>query len=348
MILVSVLLPCYNAGKYLHQSLQSIFNQTYTNIEIIAIDDCSSDQTFDILKSYQLNENRLKVIKNDINLGLIKTLNKGIDIAQGEFIARMDQDDISIANRIEKQMETFVIDPHLDIVACCCIIINEKGKKLYCRESRTYLPKSNLFESFFTPPFAHPTVIIRTKTLREFYYKYSKDSTHIEDFELWSRMLMNGAKSKVLNDYLLLYRDFNANTTHRHHDIQSSNIVKISQQNIKQFLGIEVSLQANEVIVNRQSFITNPQEFVTACYLFLHIKNVFIQKTEPTTYEIREINQFYGIHLSDIIIQYLLKNKNKSFFSIILIIFRNFKYFVNYRVLKYIVLKPFKKLISET
>ena len=103
-ILVSVILPVYNAQKYLEEAIESIINQTYTNFEFIIIDDGSGDNSLNIINKYQKQDSRILVITRE-NKGLVYTLNEGINQAKGKYIARMDADDISLSNRFEKQIE---------------------------------------------------------------------------------------------------------------------------------------------------------------------------------------------------------------------------------------------------
>ena len=99
--LVSIILPCFNASKYIDVALKSILNQNYKNIEVIVIDDGSTDNTLTILEQYSKVDSRIKLFENSKNKGLIYTLNKAILLANGEYIARMDADDISMLDRIE-------------------------------------------------------------------------------------------------------------------------------------------------------------------------------------------------------------------------------------------------------
>lgn len=112
--LISVILPVYNGENYLDKAIESILKQTYTNFELIIINDGSFDNTENIILSY--NDKRIRYIKNEKNLKLIKTLNKGISLAKGLYISRMDADDIAIENLFQKQIETFTKDDTVDIV----------------------------------------------------------------------------------------------------------------------------------------------------------------------------------------------------------------------------------------
>src|SRR4051812_19701656 len=100
--LVSVIMPCYNTEKYFVEAIESIINQTYKNLEIVLINDGSTDSTTELLNQYSEKDKRIKIILNPVNLGLIASLNKGVAAATGDYIARMDADDISVLDRVEK------------------------------------------------------------------------------------------------------------------------------------------------------------------------------------------------------------------------------------------------------
>ena len=114
--LVSVILPAYNAERFLKESIDSILAQTYRNFELIVLNDGRTDRTEEIVLSY--SDPRIRYVKNEQNLKLIKTLNKGIDLAKGEYIARMDADDVSVPTRFEEEVYKFEEDPTLGIVSC--------------------------------------------------------------------------------------------------------------------------------------------------------------------------------------------------------------------------------------
>lgn len=122
--LVSVLIPCYNAEKYVEEAINSVLIQTYRNIEVIAIDDCSTDKTYDLLQQMALGDSRLKLYRNEVNKGLIGTLNFGIDQCEGNLIARMDADDVCHPDRIRQQVE-HLLSRNADVVGCFSVSLNE-------------------------------------------------------------------------------------------------------------------------------------------------------------------------------------------------------------------------------
>ena len=133
--LISVIMPVYNAANFLPQAIESILNQTYSHFEFIIIDDASKDNSWKIIKQYARKDNRIHAFKNHINLGVSLTSNIGISKAKGKYLVRMDADDISFSDRIEKELKFLLNNPSVVAVGGQCIIIDEYnhsiGKKTF-------------------------------------------------------------------------------------------------------------------------------------------------------------------------------------------------------------------------
>lgn len=223
--LVSVIIPCYNTEKYVESAVRSIMSQTYKNLEIIVTDDCSTDNTFSILEKLADEDNRIKLFKNETNLKIVKTLNKMVQLANGKYIARMDADDISLPERIEKQVE--FLEKNSDIAFCGTNAwhINENGKKI----GKSVLPINSddvrkLLPFFST--FYHPTVMFRKSLCST--NLYSSDFLYVEDYELWCRLIFNEKlKATNLKDNLLNYRMFSNQTSKLHAKEQIKSSMKI-------------------------------------------------------------------------------------------------------------------------
>lgn len=224
--LVSVLMPCYNVEKYVEESMSSILNQTYANLQIIAINDCSTDSTGDILKKMAKQDSRISVIDNEANLKLIKTLNKGISLCKGEFIARMDADDISLPTRIEKEVEFLEHNPDHDIVSTLFFAFRSENP------NKRYLHHSPLRDGelrgymLFKSGICHPAVMIRKRVFTELGLKFEQEYLHVEDYALWSEAIY---KTKIgnINEPLLLYRVHQSQVSTMHEDLQSENKKKV-------------------------------------------------------------------------------------------------------------------------
>jgi len=202
--LISVVMSAFNAEAYLRESIDSILNQTYKNFEFIIVDDCSADSTASILDAYSITDSRIRILKNNKNMGLPFSLNVAIRAAEGEFIARMDADDISLPDRFKKQIDFMNIHSAIKICGTACIEIDSEGKELF----RKSMPESNQDIGkiiFKRSPFIHPTVMIRSCFFEEVGF-YNESFLKTQDLELWSRAYIAGVKMANLPDFLLLYR----------------------------------------------------------------------------------------------------------------------------------------------
>ncbi len=202
--LVSVLFPCYNVEKYVEKALLSLINQTYHNIEIITINDCSSDGTKNILEKYAQIDNRVKLYNNEVNLKLIKTLNKGIGLCSGKYIARMDADDISLPERIEKQVRFLEKNSDYDVVSTMFYAFKNgtKRKSLYRNPTKFEdLQAALLFNSVI----CHPAAMIRKTLFTELNLRFEDAYIHVEDYALWSKALYL-TKLANLDEAMLMYR----------------------------------------------------------------------------------------------------------------------------------------------
>ncbi|EKP4442247.1 glycosyltransferase, partial [Vibrio alginolyticus] len=198
--LVSIILPAYNAEKYIHQSLKSCLEQTYSNLEIIIINDGSTDLTLDIINSFK--DERIHVISRE-NKGLICSLNEGIDYAKGELICRMDADDICMKDRVNEQVEIFR-DSSIDVVFSGALLIDDNGSNI-CKawvgkSTKEIISRIDWYNTIY-----HPTVMMRKESLKIVGgYKHNKKL--YEDKDLWIRFIKNGNKFHFLNKELIKYR----------------------------------------------------------------------------------------------------------------------------------------------
>lgn len=199
MCLVSVILPVYNAEKYLEEAIESILNQSFDDFELIIIDDGSTDLSASIIQSYQ--DQRIVFISNHQNKRLIETLNIGLSRAKGKYIARMDADDISLPDRLSKQVE--FLENNIDYV-----LVGTNYQTFGFSSEVSDLPITDeeiKLELFFKCPLAHPTVMIRNEVIQKKQIYYPAEFLHMEDIALWFK-LMNEGKFANLRDVLLKYR----------------------------------------------------------------------------------------------------------------------------------------------
>lgn len=204
--LVSVIIPVYNANGFLPSAIESILSQIYRNFEVIAIDDGSVDNSYQILKSYAKRDSRLRVYKNQRNLNISNTLNRGIKLARGQYIARMDADDLAHPKRLSRQIKFMKSHPEVVILGgqVKTIDINNKiiGRKLF--------PKTDqqIREALFTTnPIQHPTAIINRALLPKNFAWYNPSLPPAEDYDLFFRLGQYGLY-RNLDRFVLKYRQY--------------------------------------------------------------------------------------------------------------------------------------------
>lgn len=246
---VSVVMCVYSEKEYwIKEAIDSILSQTFSDFEFIIVNDNPNDSVIDkLIKSY--TDSRIKYHRNIANYGLAKSLNIAIRLAEGEFIARMDADDISFIDRLEKQILFFNNSKEIDLVGCQARIINEIGAEgglLKCPITSEEVKVSALFGV----PFIHPTVMFRKKVFSEYNFYYNEDFSTAQDFELWTRFVhrLNGVN---LAEPLLYYRQSNQQITSSKVSEQTAFFMSAAVTQLER-LGVEIS-EDQKVLLNRMS-----------------------------------------------------------------------------------------------
>jgi glycosyltransferase involved in cell wall biosynthesis len=181
---VTVLVPVFNGAAHLRESLESILRQRFCDFELLVIDDGSTDDTARILD--EVEDRRLRVLRNETNLGLVATLNRGLAEARGEWIARQDADDISAPGRLIAQMSFARGNPSVPVVGADAWLINEAGR--FCGRWRTAGHADLVaWDLCFRAPFAHGSALFRRSIVMERFGGY-RDLPACEDLDLWSRV----------------------------------------------------------------------------------------------------------------------------------------------------------------
>ena len=196
---ISVALPVYNGERYLAEAIESILAQTYTDFELIIIDDGSTDNTLQILRMYQIRDPRIRLIARE-NRNLATTLNDIVDVARGQWIASMDRDDISLPQRFERQLE-WLEQTGADICGSWVQVFGTADKRTLKHPQSDVAIK---MEMLFSSPFAHPTVMMNTGLIKQL--RYDKAWEKCEDYDLWERAVHAGWKMTNVQEVLLLYR----------------------------------------------------------------------------------------------------------------------------------------------
>lgn len=255
--LVSIVLPVYNGEKYLKESLDSVLTQTYQNWELVIINDGSTDGTENLILNYK--DQRIKYFPNDGNKGIIYSLNRGLRESKGEYIARLDADDIALPFRIEKQVVFMSENPDYTLCGTYFQTIDSKGKFLKNvafpsnnRDAQSYLLLHNCF--------CHSAIMMRSLIAKDL--QYDEKFQICEDYDLWYRISRLG---KILNlpEYATLYRVHDNNMSTRKSEIMFTHVHKINKR-ILDDLGIEYSegelnAHSNALCYNA-SFFADPEK----------------------------------------------------------------------------------------
>lgn len=202
--LITILFPVYNGSLYLREAIDSIIAQTFTDWEMIAVDDFSSDNSVEIIRSYK--DPRIICLENDKNRRTAYGLNLGIELAKGKYLARMDQDDIAISERLQIQYDFMESNTHIGICGTQIQSFGHRKLQEGVGSISAYPTEDEDIKlmNFIQPPFAHPSVMIRKSVLKEHNLKYRPDFI-AEDYWLWS-ILLPVTQAANIDKVLLKYR----------------------------------------------------------------------------------------------------------------------------------------------
>jgi len=245
--LCSVVMSVYNGEEYLKESIDSILQQSYVNFEFIIIDDASTDSSLEIIQSY--DEPRIILIQNNKNLFLAASLNKGIRIAKGDYIVRMDADDVSMPERLMKQVSFMELNPQVGISGTCSEIIGYgMGHGNYSQDDQTIK-----FKLLHECHLLHPTLIIRKELIFDNDLFYNEEFRKNQDYELFLRGI-DITEYANLPDVLIEYRHTEENIKRESYN-QQENIFGIQKQ-IFLKIGVEITATELELYknINRQIY----------------------------------------------------------------------------------------------
>lgn len=231
-------MPVYNGEEYLQETVNSILNQTYTDFDFLIINDGSTDRTLELLK--RMEDTRLKVVENTENMGIVKTLNRGLEMISGEYIIRMDADDIARPRRIEKQVK--FMDQHPNIAASSGSAVVTRNGKAINRLTMPRGPKKVRTELLFKSPLIHPASIIRNDVIKTHGITYRQELKAMEDYGFWQELSFVSNIDNI-SDSLLKYRDNEqgiSNISRKNEDARDRVHYILYQEHFNQ-LGIEIT-----------------------------------------------------------------------------------------------------------
>lgn len=205
--LISVLIPTYNVEKYIFEAITSILNQTYKNLEVIVVDDGSTDRTYEILTAIAATDSRIRVYRNKENKRIVDTLNTAYSYCTGDFIARMDGDDISTPNRLEEQLSFLLKNKDIALVGSNVKMIDEDGNTIHYSRYLTKFENIQLAKKYFSPV-NHIWLAKREVYDKVGFYRIPT----VEDYDFILRAIDYGFKVSNVPGYLYFQRIRHGNT----------------------------------------------------------------------------------------------------------------------------------------
>lgn len=330
--LISVIIPVYTYNDYFEESLLSIVNQSYKNIEIVIIDDSNDVNIASVIS--KINDDRIRLITGN-NLGLSAALNLGIQLSNGHYIARMDSDDIAEPNRIIKQSE-FLEKFNLDVCGSNIKIFGSFIQKSTFVEFDDEIK----FYLLFGSPLAHPTIFAKAEVLKKI--NYDMQFSAAEDYDLWCRMANQGVKFGNCKDYLLNYRTHptqatNSNINHHENSIKIAknySINYLSSENCSKFLDMNCGFNSNYstqdvfdliIILKKEMDLRDIKFDVISKYLIsLH--------TRITNYSLKTIYNYFIL---------IVKYKIKIDFKLVLFLVLNLFFSLDFKKKYFLFFKRF-------
>ena len=283
---LSVLMTVYNGDDFLHKSIDSILDQTYTNFEFIIVDDGSRDRTWRILKEYEAKDQRIVLLRNGTNMGVPRSSNKGLGIARGQYVARMDADDISMPERLAVQVAFLDEHPEVGVVGSFVQLfdLDETLGNVWHYPTRHALIKWSLC---FHSPLAHPSVVFR-RAIVEHIGGYDDAFPASHDRDLWLR-LSSVTRFANLPKVYLKYRDHHPNSiSKRLRDVQIHNSAKTGQRMMFNILGWQAPFEISYGF--RVGRFETPDKAVQAACIIKKLYHAFV------TQEQLSILEKYAIH----------------------------------------------------
>ncbi len=232
---VSVVMSVYNGELYLREAVDSILNQSFTDFEFIIVDDGSTDASPGVLAACAKRDRRIRLLRNASNLGLIPSLNNGLQVACGEYVARQDADDVSLPKRLVLQVQFLDKHPEIGALGTWMTNVDKTGRRVVWKTPTSHAVIR--WSLLFSTSMAHASVMMR-RSLLDGDTPFRPEMLHAEDYDLWSR-LSEKAKLANLPECLYLRREHELRVSVRHQEKQEETVQAVMYENIKKLLGHE-------------------------------------------------------------------------------------------------------------
>lgn len=254
---ITVLMTLFNGERYLREAIESILNQTYGDFEFLIIDDASTDSSKNIILSY--NDSRIRLIVNEINIGFVLSLNKGLQLAKGKYIARMDADDAAIETRLEKQLDYISNNSNVGLVTCCWETIDEESNSIF-KQNEILNFEERYYVLHFKNCIVHSSVLFNKKLVLNL-GGYNKDFATCEDYDLWCR-IANVSKIEQVEDILVKWRYNKSGISNRSSQKQDLCAQNVFSNNIKVLISnndgiIDYLDSRNYYFINTRKYFLN-------------------------------------------------------------------------------------------
>ena len=294
---ISVVMSVFNNAADVAEAIESILVQSMISFEFIIIDDASTDASLSIINRYAEQDQRIKVLSNKQNLKLAASLNKGIAIAQGQYIARMDADDVAFADRLDTQFE--FMQSHQDIAVCGAWVELYENKHVVWKTSTT--TQGANCSTFFESCFHHPTVMIR-KSVLDKYGAYDESISTAQDCHLWSKLAFDHQQSLInLSQVLLRYRshpekqreEYRADQHAKASSLRKKNLLRLNiDTDVEQYQWHDI-LCCAKPIVHQEQFRS-----LLNWIVFLEKQNLETQLLHAGSFQKELNNKFLGVCLA--------------------------------------------------
>lgn len=261
MVKISVLMSVYNSAAYLREAVDSILQQTYPDFEFVIVDDGSTDETAALLDTY--TDSRIVRLRNPQNIGLTRSLNRGLEVLRGDYVARMDADDISAPDRFERQLAYLENHPAVGLVGCNMASIDADGNPLYNGRPEFSSGAADGYLRWmlhWANPIPHVTILARRQLLE----CYNPEYNTVEEFELWTRLIQKTQFARM-SEVLVQRRIVDTSVTRTRRPEQIALHCQLVQRELQRLLGKTVSTQVIEAFVRLiGSDSPDPQYFAPA------------------------------------------------------------------------------------
>ena len=294
-------MPVYNGGRYLAPALRSVLGQSFRDFELIALNDGSTDGSGEVLDEYARLDPRIRVVHQP-NRGLVPTLNTGLELASGTYIARMDADDVCMPSRFEKQVAFLDAFPDIAVVGTQMRLVNEGGRILGISES-PLTPLRVQWTLLLNSALVHPTIMARRDILNR-YGGYESGFPHTEDYALWTRLAIH-EKLANLPDILLTYRYLGSGVSTKYQTIQVENSRKLVGRYAHELLGLDAdpgTHLASAAIREKPLSAVTADELAHAADYVLWLYQQFQDRCPLSAGETTELREAVGEYLQPIVL----------------------------------------------